>query len=195
MSNNFPNCIYIIRHGEKLGNASNDKEGGPDLSVQGSARAAALPSLFLPTNVSCELALGSGNFTGQYATVSTVKPGSPRFLKPDFLFATQKSKSSNRPVETITPLSVATGLSINSSFPDSGFNDLAKLILAGQYAGKVVLVCWHHGEISALAGALSVSKPPKWKGTDFDFVWQITYTKGKANLKIHHQKLLFGDAK
>ena len=195
MSNNFPSCIYIVRHGEKLGDAANDKNGGPDLSIQGSARAAALPSLFVPANMSCILTAGSSNFTGQYATVSGVKAGSPRFLTPNFLFATQKSKHSNRPVETITPLSLATGLTINSSYPDSGYGDLAKVALGGQYAGKVVLICWHHGEIPALAAALGVSNPPKWKETVFDLVWQITYTKGKANLKVHHQKLLYGDAK
>lgn len=195
MSNNFPSCIYIVRHGEKLGDAANDKNGGPDLSIQGSARAAALPSLFVPANVSCILAAGSSSFTGQYSTVSGVKAGSPRFLTPGFLFATQKSKHSNRPVETITPLSVATGLTINSSYPDAGYADLAKAVLGGQYAGKVVLICWHHGEIPDLATALGVSKPPSWKGSVFDLVWQITYTKGTAKLKVHHQKLLYGDAK
>jgi hypothetical protein len=191
----YPSCIYIIRHGEKLGDASNDKEGGPDLSIQGSARAAALPLLFVPANVSCILTGGAGNFTGHYATVSAVKAGSPRFLTPDYLFATQQSKSSNRPVETITPLSAATGLSINSSYPDSGYGALATAVLGGQYTGKVVLICWHHGKIPDLAQALGVAKPPKWKGSDFDSLWQITYLKGKASLKIHHQKLLYGDAK
>ena len=41
-----PQTIHLVRHGEKLGDASSDKDGGPDLSVRGSARAAALPSLF-----------------------------------------------------------------------------------------------------------------------------------------------------
>lgn len=195
MSDSFPNCIYIVRHGEKLGDAANDKSGGPDLSIQGSARAAALPSMFVPANVSCIFTAGSGSFTGQYATVSGVKAGSPRFLTPNFLFATQKSKHSNRPVETITPLSLATGLSIDSSYPDSGYGDLARAVLGGQYAGKVVLICWHHGEIPDLAAALGVSNPPKWKGTVFDLVWQVTYTKGTAKLQVHHQKLLYGDAK
>jgi hypothetical protein len=198
MSNTFPSSIYIIRHGEKLGDASSDKDGGPDLSIQGSARAAALPSLFVPTDVSCPLTAGTGNFSGQYITVSAVKPNPPRFQKPDFIFATQKSNNSNRPVETVTPLSITIGLTINSGYANStsGIDALAKAILGGQYAGKVVLICWHHGEIPAVATALGVSKPPKWKSSAFDFLWQVTYSpKGKANLKIHHQKLLYGDAK
>ena len=46
MSSNFPSLVIIIRHGEKAGDPSNDAKGGPDLSIRGSARAAALPSLF-----------------------------------------------------------------------------------------------------------------------------------------------------
>ena len=33
-----PQTIHLVRHGEKLGDASSDKDGGPDLSVRGSAR-------------------------------------------------------------------------------------------------------------------------------------------------------------
>lgn len=197
MSSNYPGNIYIIRHGEKLGDATSDKDGGPDLSIQGSARAAALPSLFVPTDVSCPLTAGTGSFTGQYATVSKVKSASPRFQTPVVIFATEKSNSSNRPVETVTPTSVALSLAINSNgYPNSsaGIAALAKAVLGGQYTGKVVLICWHHGEIPAVATALGVSNPPKWQSTVFDLVWEITYSdEGKANLAVHHQKLLYGD--
>ena len=44
----FPSAVMIIRHGEKPGDPSNDNDGGPNLSILGSARAAALPSLFTP---------------------------------------------------------------------------------------------------------------------------------------------------
>ena len=46
-----PRTVYLIRHGEKLGSASDEKDGGPDLSVSGSARAARLPTLFMPNSV------------------------------------------------------------------------------------------------------------------------------------------------
>jgi hypothetical protein len=45
----YPVQVLMIRHGEKLGNSSDDIDGGPDPSLRGSARAAALPSLFAPT--------------------------------------------------------------------------------------------------------------------------------------------------
>ena len=200
MSKSYPSVIYIIRHGEKLGLASSDKGGGPDLSIQGSARAAALPSLFAPAKppLSCSWFGGSEVFIGQYKQVSSVSGKKPRFQTPKFIFATEQSHQSNRPVETITPLSLALGLSISSSFPDSaaGIQGLANVMQGSMYGQQVVLICWHHGTIPKLATALGVSNPPKWKGSIFDLVWEIRYSiKGKATLRIHHQKLLYGDAK
>jgi len=200
MSNSYPSLVYIIRHGEKLGASSSDKSGGPDLSIKGSARAAALPSLFVPATppLSCPLTAGSQIFIGQYKQVSAVARKNPRFKTPKFIFATEQSHHSNRPVETITPLSLALGLSINSSFPDSaaGIQGLVTTLQGPKYAQQIVLTCWHHGTIPKLAKALGVSNPPKWKGTIFDLLWEIKFSsKGKAALRVHHQELLFGDAK
>jgi hypothetical protein len=199
MSTSLPSQILIVRHGEKLGTASSDKNGGPDLSMQGSARAAALPSLFAPATppLGCDLATATSSFTGTYKAVK-ISGSKPRFSTPDFIFATQTSAHSNRPIETITPTATALSLSIDNSYPDSstGIQELVNAINSGsQYAGKVVLICWHHGNIPALAKALGISKPPKWNGTVFDRVWEITYSKkGKAALKNHPQKLLYGDS-
>src|SRR6476619_5993310 len=49
MAKGLPSKVMIIRHGEKLGDPVSDDDGGKHLSLQGSARAAALPSLFLPS--------------------------------------------------------------------------------------------------------------------------------------------------
>lgn len=199
MSTNLPSQVLIIRHGEKLGDAANDKSGGPHLSMQGSARAAALPSLFVPATppLSCDLKTGSGNFTGHYKPEKN-GGGKPRFDTPKVLFATENGSHSHRPVETITPTSIALGLTINSNgYPNSpaGIQALMNEINSGTYAGQVVLVCWHHGTIPAVASALGIAKPPKWKGTVFDRVWQITWSsKGAAKLKDHPQRLLYGDS-
>jgi hypothetical protein len=64
-----PATVYLIRHGEKLGDPGSDKDGGPYLSTLGSARAAALPSLFMPLPPtpldfpSCVLTPGKGELT------------------------------------------------------------------------------------------------------------------------------------
>ncbi len=89
-----PATILIIRHAEKL------TDGRLDLSETGFKRAALLPKLFLPAGV---------------------RPDLPT---PQFLFATHQSKHSNRPVETITPLSEALHLPISHDIMDEDYAEL-----------------------------------------------------------------------
>lgn len=167
-----PSTILIIRHGEKSGDPGvDDSANGIDLSTRGYERAAALAPYVIAT-----------------------------FGAPAFLFATQASTHSNRPVETITPLSQALKLKINSDYAEADYAALASEILGGEaYAGKLVLICWHHGNIPALTQALG-GQPPvaHWPGTVFDRVWKLSYppgAKGSAGLPVTSlpQKLLFGD--
>jgi phosphohistidine phosphatase SixA len=160
-----PRMVMIIRHAEKP-EATNGTEKDPNLSKAGFARADALAHV-LPAN----------------------------FPKPDFLFATKRSKGSNRPVETITPLSKAIKEEISADFKDEEFDQLAKLILTDErYKGKVVLIAWHHGKIPELAKALGATGvPDKWNSELFDRVWQITYENGKASFKDLPQKAMPGD--
>lgn len=116
--------------------------------------------------------------------------------RPDFLFATRVSKNSNRPVETITPLSEALKLPISHDIADKDFAALATELLSGKYAGKVVLVAWHHGSIPGFARALGATPPyDKWPDTQFDRVWRIDYHDGKATLTDLPQELMPGDSK
>jgi hypothetical protein len=144
---------------------------GMDLAPAGFARARLLPQLFgasAPHNL-------------------------PR---PDFLFATHVSKNSNRPIETITPLSQALGLPIGHDIADKDYAMLATELLSGKYAGKVVLVAWHHGSLPGFARALG-AKPPydPWPETQFDRVWRIDYRGGKPALTDLPQLLMPGDSK
>jgi hypothetical protein len=196
-STSGPSQVMIVRHGEKLGDSSDDKEGGPNLSMRGSARAAALPQLFAPAQPpnSCALSIGNGQgFTGEYVA-EQIQGSAPRFATPGFLFATQASTNSNRPVETVTPLSAALNLSCDDKHADKDYDKVASDILTNsKYAGQVVLVCWHHGNIPNLAAALGVANPPKWPGTVFDRVWVISFSNGAATLADDAQMLLFGDS-
>jgi hypothetical protein len=168
----LPSAILIIRHGEKPGDPSTDSPtDGPDLSPRGYERAGALAP-YVPAT----------------------------FGAPDFLFATQASAHSNRPAETITPLSLALKLEINSDYADGDYATLAgKLLADGTYAGKLVLICWHHGNIPGLTQALGGTPPvPKWPGTVFDRVWQLNYPAVQTadeSLPVTNlaQKLLYGD--
>jgi hypothetical protein len=106
------------------------------------------------------------------------------------------SKHSNRPVETITPLAAALKLSIDSTIMDDDYAALAKELFSGKYAGKVVLVAWHHGKIPQLATALGAQPPyTPWPDGQFDRVWRIDYRDGKAVLTDLPQGLLAGDSK
>jgi broad specificity phosphatase PhoE len=162
-----PREVLIIRHAEK-------QDTSIHLSPEGQKRAEALPRLFVKS------------------------PDRPDpFPTPVFLFATKKSSNSNRPVETVTPLAKALDLDINDRFNDDEYDKLAHELLTNpRYAGKTVLVCWHHEKIPELAQSLKVQDVPKeWKGQVFDRVWAITYKDGKAKLGIRHQALLPQDEK
>jgi hypothetical protein len=117
-----PSQVLIIRHGEKLGLANNDAQGGPNLSPRGSARAFALPSLFVPDTpqIDCALVAAAGSVTGAYGQVS-LEGNAPRFPMPAFVFATQASHHSNRPVETVSPLLIAFNLPLDASHSDDDY--------------------------------------------------------------------------
>ncbi|HEX3998984.1 MAG TPA: histidine phosphatase family protein [Pirellulales bacterium] len=118
------------------------------------------------------------------------------FPKPDFLIATKRSKSSNRPAETITPLSNALHEPIEAKFKDDDYARVAREVLSDpKYAGKVVLIAWHHGKIPELAKALGAKDAPaKWKSSVFDRVWEIDYQNGTATLKNLPENALPGDS-
>jgi hypothetical protein len=162
-----PKTILLFRHAEKPAT-------GMDLAPAGFERAKVLAKL-----------LG-----GPGAAAPHDLP------QPEFLFATHVSKNSNRPVETITPLSQALGLPISHEIADKDFAALAKELLSGKYVGKVVLVAWHHGSLPGLARALGVTPPyDPWPEMQFDRVWRIDYKGGKAVLTDLPQGLMAGDSK
>jgi hypothetical protein len=144
------------------------ENGDPHLSARGRTRAAAL-SVLVPH----------------------------AFGRPDHLFATAPSPDSVRPIETLSPLSAALSLPLQSKWSDDDFAALASEILSGKYASANVVVCWHHGKLPKLTHALGVDpKPDDWDAEIFDRFWSISYDKGgTASLTQLAQKLLFGDSR
>jgi hypothetical protein len=195
-TNNLPSQVFIIRHGEKLGDPKKDDDGGRHVSIRGSARAAALPSLFVPAlpQLGCSMHNKPGEFTAHYHDVP-VKGAAARFPAPHYIFATQASKLSKRPKETVTPLATALNVPLNDGFSDheASIQKMTNAIL-NFYPGQTILVCWHHGMIPDIAKALGIGRPPKWDAKVFDRVWQITFPKGKATLTDSAQMLLYGDS-
>ncbi len=208
-----PSKVMIVRHGEKLGDPSSDDGGGKHLSLQGSARAAALPTLFLPSSwqpgpsavappteniPECKFVVTGSTFTGTYETKSGLAT-LPRFPAPAFIFATEDSGQSSRPVDTITPTAAVLGLPIDSSYSNSS-TDIDKLatdiLTKSDYAGQVILICWHHGTIDTLAAALKGTGAAKWAGTVFDRLWLLDYSQGASPpIQQFGQQLLFTDEK
>ena len=180
----FPQQILIIRHAEKTG-----EKDDIHLNKQGKERAEVLFQLFV---------------------ASGERPNP--FPMPDFIFAAADGKSSQRPLETVTPLSQKLKLSINDKYDSklpvapSDMDKRAKaagmvslrdeLFSQPKYFGKTILVSWRHSTIPELAKTLKASKvPAKWEDNIFDRVWQITYDdKGAATFMDRPQRLLPGDA-
>jgi len=224
----FPSLVMIIRHGEKPGDPKNETDGGPDLSILGSARAAALPSLFTPgtadqatgtpPQVTCGTAPAQGGqYMGTYGATVKIFTTPPRFPVPNFLFASEgpppsqlgpSSSGSNRPYETIVPLSEAlpgAPVYINNTFPNDSYAGVTNEILTAnpaKYAGQVILIAWHHGQIPNLVTSFQVPSGElqkvlgfsKWPSTVFDVVVLITWPNGvPPTLNKGYQQLLYGD--
>jgi len=103
----------------------------------------------------------------------------------DYIFATAPPKHSNRPVETVAPLAHSRGVSINDSYTDAEYRALAQVIRSQDaYAGKTILICWHHEILPALAQRLGATgAPTQWPGSSFDRIWKLTYSRdGSAKL-------------
>jgi len=160
-----PHIILIIRHAEK-----------PD-----------------PTDATPDINLSPRGFQRADALAKTIPDHFPR---PDFLIATMQSKNSNRPIETITPLAAALHEKIEAAFKDDEFDQAAHEVLTDpKFAGKTVLIAWHHGKIPELAKALGANNvPDKWNPTVFDRVWEITYDAGVPTWKDLPQNALPGDS-
>jgi hypothetical protein len=115
-----------------------------------------------------------------------------RFDTPTALYAARTTAASARCVETLEPLAGALRLSINQAFGDTNHIPLAKAVRA--LNGAVVVICWKHDGLPALARALGVRNPPVWPRNQFNHVWHISYSsRGDAALKDHAQRLLPGD--
>jgi hypothetical protein len=142
-----------------------------DLSPTGFERANLLPKLFSDTS----------------------RTDLPR---PQVLFASHISEHSDRPMQTLAPLAEALHLPVDDRFTNEEYPKLAADLLSGKYAGKVVLVVWHHGRIPQLATALGATPPYNpWPDTQYDRIWRIDYVNGKATLQDLPYAIMPGDSK
>jgi hypothetical protein len=140
--------VVMIRHGEK------GADSNPHLSDAGWKRAACLPRIF---------AANSTGFGGAITHIFAQRPtaGVP----------------SNRSVETVTPLSAALGVEIDTRFSRDEVGPLARAIRELP-ATTVVLVCWEHATLTDVLNLLGMSDPPLMHG--FSTIWQ--WSGGKLSV-------------
>jgi hypothetical protein len=128
---------------------------GSDLAPRGHERAEAYKNYFL-------------NFTVD-----------SKRLEPAAIFAAKDSKKSHRPRLTAEPFATAAKLKIDARFGNSQSTELAADLRAN-HQGKVILICWRHGNIPALLRALG-AKPEdllprgKWPNSVYDWVILLSY--------------------
>jgi hypothetical protein len=100
-------------------------------------------------------------------------------LEPAAIFAAKDSKKSYRPRLTAEPFATAAKLKIDTRFGNNQSTELAADLRAN-HQGKVILICWRHGNIPALLRALG-AKPEdllprgKWPNSVYDWVILLSY--------------------
>jgi hypothetical protein len=135
---------------------------GPDLSDQGRKRAQSYVSYFQKLMLDGKSA------------------------RPDAIFATKQSKSSNRPYETVQPLAQALGIAVQANFKDDEVAELAAS-LRSQSHGHTLLVCWHHGMMPQLLAAFGADPSQllpggKWPSEEFGWLLVLSFdAQGKLS--------------
>jgi len=192
--------IYIIRHGEKPADPPPAGPGQPapapappfGIDYQGSQnehsllprgwqRSGALAALFDPAR--------GAPPAGLLTPAALLSPS----------YGHPAKTTAHRTYETIQGLSGRLGLPIVSDFAEGQEPQLAASVVS-TYSG-VVLVCWEHRHIPALASALPAVPgtviPAEWPGDRFDVIWTFALVPGSAPAQYAFgqvpQQLLSGD--
>ena len=99
--------------------------------------------------------------------------------EPEAVVVATDSKQSHRPRLTVQPFAKSANLPIDSRFANKQPADLAAELRAN-YQGKVILICFHHGQIPALLRALgaapeTVMPQGKWPRDVYDWVIMVSF--------------------
>ena len=122
--------------------------------------------------------------------------------EPDVVLVAKDSKQSHRPRLTVEPFAKAAKLPIDSRFGNKQPTDLAAELRAN-HEGKVLLICWHHGQIPALLRALGAAPETllpngKWPKTVYDWTIMVSYDENghliPENTRRISEHLLQGDS-
>ncbi|WP_225728501.1 MULTISPECIES: histidine phosphatase family protein [unclassified Nocardia] len=161
----MPDTVMIIRHGEKptgsgapYGITEAGEKDDKSLTVVGWNRAGALAALFDPR-----------------AADGSPAPLRPHLFRPATIFASNANgDGSKRPLETITPLAAALGLTPNQQYTKG---QEAELVAGLAGAAGPVLISWQHEKIGAILaqlGPADPTPPANWPDNRFDMVFVLT---------------------
>ena len=171
----------MIRHAEKPTGAEGgiDEKGATDpdgLTVLGWQRSGALAALFAPND----------------ATLRSTLPVPRALLCPHY-----GDEAKHRPYLTLLGVAARLGLRAHHHLPvDEKPQKVVDELLAS--SADVVLVCWEHDHLQALARAVPGIDPsvvPVWPGDRFDVVWRFDRAGAPAGYTFSQvpQQLLAGD--
>jgi hypothetical protein len=153
----------IIRHAEKPdadGNTAVNESGQADprsLIPRGWQRAGAWAELFQPS-------LGQQTKLPRPAAIFASAPAKQH---------DDNGSKSRRPLETVSPLAAKLGIAVDTRFSKGDEQALAAEI--GGLDG-VVLVCWQHEDIPAIAAALAPAPagvPARWPDSCFNVIFRF----------------------
>jgi hypothetical protein len=121
-----------------------------------------------------------------------------KFGKPIAVYAMKPASENGsvRPIQTVKGIAQALGIPLNAQYPHDSYPQMAQEILSKpEYEGKMVLICWEHHVIPAIANALKATNTSKkWHGDVFDRLWILTYQlEEEVDFQDLPQRLLFGD--
>ncbi len=104
-----------------------------------------------------------------------------KFGAPSFLFvpglALGESTKHARMFQTITPIAITYNLPINSSHAEKDSVQVAEDLKSKK--GTVIIV-WEHKAIKSIIHALGIADNLFWPDDDYDSIWIVTYSNGKA---------------
>jgi broad specificity phosphatase PhoE len=100
-------------------------------------------------------------------------------LEPQAVIVAADSKHSHRPRLTVQRFAKAANLPIDNRFANKQPADLAAELRAN-YQGKVILICWHHGQIPDVLRALGAAPETllpngKWPRDVYDWVIMVSF--------------------
>jgi len=122
--------------------------------------------------------------------------------EPQAVVVAADSKQSHRPRLTVEPFAKAANLPIDNRFANKQPADLAAELRAN-YEAKVILICWHHGQIPALLRALGAAPETllpngKWPRDVYDWVIVVSFDENGRVIPEDTQRmtehLLQGDS-